>query len=118
MLPGELAPAADLSNVPPGGSAPRTARDWAVDLAMFLAAALIAVSEQVTVVLPNLLELPTWLRIADPLLGAAACVALWWRRRFPVALAIGGAVAASMSNTATGAVALLLFSVALHRGWT
>ena len=69
-------------------------------------------------VLPNLLELPTWLRIADPLLGAAACVALWWRRRFPVALAIGGAVAASMSNTATGAVALLLFSVALHRGWT
>jgi len=50
-------------------------------------------------------------------LGAALCVALWWRRRFPVALGIAAAGVAAVSNTATVAVLVLLFSLALHRGW-
>ncbi|WP_433556516.1 sensor histidine kinase [Pseudonocardia xinjiangensis] len=118
MLPGELARAVDPDGRATTGSARRTPRDWAVDLAMFLVAVLVGASEQTLVVLPDLFGLPTWLRIADPLLGAAACFALWWRRRFPVATGVLAAVAASMSNTATGAVFLLLFSLALHRGWT
>jgi signal transduction histidine kinase len=117
MLPGELARAADPHDPRPGG-ARRTARDWAVDLTLFMLAALVAVSEQAALALPGMLELPTWLRIADPIVGAATCLALWWRRRFPVATAAFAGLAASMSNTATGAVAVLLFSVALHRGWT
>jgi len=87
------------------------------DLMMCLVAVLVGASEHTLVMLPDMFDLPTWLRIVDPLLGAVACLALWWRRRFPVATGILAAVAASMSNTATGAVFLLLFSLALHRGW-
>jgi signal transduction histidine kinase len=118
MLPGELARAADLQDPRPGAAGRRTARDWAVDLTLFMLAALVAVFEQAAVMLPNTFELPTWLRIVDPVLGVATCLALWWRRRFPVATAVFAGIAASMSNTATGALAVLLFSVALHRGWT
>ena len=117
MLPGELARAADPDQRPTGGSARRTPRDWGVDLMMCLVAVLVGASEYTLVMLPDMFDLPTWLRIIDPLLGAVACLALWWRRRFPVVTGILAAVAASMSNTATGAVFLLLFSLALHRGW-
>ncbi|MDQ3404942.1 MAG: histidine kinase, partial [Actinomycetota bacterium] len=118
MLPGELARAADSAvDDSPTRPAPRTARDWAVDVAVFLFAVLIWVGEFTTSVLPNLYGLPEWIRVVDPILGAAACLALWWRRRFPLALGIGAGVAGALSNTAVAAVAVLIFSLALHRGW-
>jgi signal transduction histidine kinase len=116
MLPGELARAADLDGPGPGSSR-RTPRDWAVDLTLFLVAVLVAVAEQVTVNIPDTFGLPTWLRVADPVLGGLLCLSLWWRRRFPVALGIAAAVVGAVSNTAFAALAILLFSLALHRGW-
>ncbi len=115
MLPGELARAADPAGAP--GPAARTPRDWAADVALFGIAVLVGIGEFSTTVLQDRYDLPMWLRILDPVLGAALCVALWWRRRFPVALGIAAAGVAAVSNTATVAVLVLLFSLALHRGW-
>ncbi|MCP3802016.1 histidine kinase [Allokutzneria sp. A3M-2-11 16] len=118
MLPGELVRAAAADPRDPdlrSRLAPRTVRDWAVDVAVLVVAVVgfvVGLS-----VLEAAHDLPAWLRIADPILGVVACVALWWRRRFPAILGVVTAVVASISNTAVGAVAVLLFSVALHRGW-
>jgi signal transduction histidine kinase len=114
MLPGALADTAD----PDGASrSRRTPRDWAVDVTLFALAVLVALFEQVVLIIPNTLGLPTWLRIADPVLGGLLCLSLWWRRRFPVALGVAAVIVSAVSNTAFGALAILLFSVALHRGW-
>jgi signal transduction histidine kinase len=114
MLPGELAHAADPDGV---ARSRRTPRDWAVDVTLFALAVLVALVEQFVLVNADTFGLPPWLRIADPLLGGLLCLSLWWRRRFPVALGIAAAVVSSASNTAFGALLILLFSVALHRGW-
>jgi signal transduction histidine kinase len=114
MLPGALADAVDP---PAGPRSRRTPRDWAVDVTLFVVAVLVAVTEQVALVGADVFGLPLWLRIVDPVLGGLLCVSLWWRRRFPVALGIAAALVASVSNTAFAALAILLFSVALHRGW-
>jgi signal transduction histidine kinase len=114
MLPGALAHAADPDGAP---GRRRTPRDWAVDVTLFVLAVLVAVVEQVGLVTSDALGLPAWLRIVDPVLGGLLCLSLWWRRRFPVALGIAAALVAAVSNTAFLALAILLFSVALHRGW-
>ena len=119
MLPGELARAVDPAGTPAiPGPAARTPRDWAVDVAFFAVAVLVGVGEFSGTVLQNQYDLPAWLRVLDPVLGVALCVALWWRRRFPVALGLAAAGAMAVSNTAAGAGLVLLFSLALHRGWT
>ncbi|TQM14916.1 sensor histidine kinase [Pseudonocardia kunmingensis] len=114
MLPGALADAVDPAA---GPGSRRTPRDWAVDITLFLVAVTVAVVELVTVVVPDAFGLPLWLRIVDLVLGGLLCLSLWWRRRFPVALGIAAAFVAAVSNTAFAALAILLFSVALHRGW-
>src|SRR5690606_2449821 len=48
--------------------------------------------------------------------GAAACLSLWWRRRFPLALAVTMIPVLSLAGTATGAVLVSLLTVAVHRG--
>lgn len=111
-LPGELA-ALD------GRSRRRTARDWAVDVALFGFAVLAwlwgwadlhPVDPEYAAVVPH------WMRVVDPWVGAAACVALWWRRRFPLALAIAMIPGLSLAGTATGAALVSLLTVAVHRG--
>ena len=117
MLPGELADAADPDTGHRARSR-RTPRDWAVDVTLFVLAVLMAAVEQFTLITADTFGLPAWLRIIDPVLGGLLCLSLWWRRRFPVALGIAAAVVSAVSNTAFAALAILLFSVALHRGWT
>ena len=56
------------------------------------------------------------MRAVDPWVGAAACVALWWRRRFPLALAVAMIPGLSVAGTATGAALVSLLTVAVHRG--
>ncbi|WP_410660365.1 sensor histidine kinase [Amycolatopsis sp. lyj-112] len=115
MLPGELARADE-----PGersGADRRTPRDWAVDLTMFAIAALVWLAELAYFVVPDVLGLPGWAQIADPVAGAAVCLAIWWRRRFPVVTGLLAGTAGALANTAAAAMILLLFSLALHRGW-
>ncbi|WP_158077408.1 sensor histidine kinase [Amycolatopsis keratiniphila] len=113
MLPGELARADEQGE----SSGRRTPRDWAVDVTMFSIAALVWFLEFEYFVLPNVLDLPYWARVADPVAGAVVCLAIWWRRRFPVAGGLLAATAGALANTAAAAMILLLFSLALHRGW-
>ncbi|MFE3068157.1 sensor histidine kinase [Streptomyces sp. NPDC059247] len=101
--------------VAPGGSgAPRprrTVRDWIVDTALFLLAAFFGLvaadsSAQYTSEVVTLL---------DQLVGAAACCALWLRRRWPVGLAVGLSLLSVVAPVAAGAVLAALFSVAVRR---
>jgi hypothetical protein len=70
------------------GQPRRTARDWAIDAVLFGFA--------VAVWLIGWLDgpphyadaVPAWTFVVDPWVGAVACLALWWRRRFPLALAL------------------------------
>ena len=88
----------------------RSARDWFVDVAMFLLALAIGAA-----VLQD-----TWhshnepAAIVDLLLGTVACVALWWRRRHPVAVAAGTGLLAICFAFPAGAGLLALFSAALR----
>lgn len=89
----------------------RTVRDWIVDTSLFLLAALVGLiaadagaeysSEPVI--------------LFDQIAGAAACCALWLRRRWPVGLAVGLSLLSVVAPVAGGAVLASLFSVAVRR---
>lgn len=95
----------------------RTARDWAVDLALFGAASLYWLSEQDGREPYYLADQPDWMGTVDPWVGALACLALWARRRFPLGLVWAMVPMLWFSGTATGAVLVAIFTVAVHRGW-
>lgn len=57
-----------------------------------------------------------WLAI-DLSVGAASLVLVWWRRRFPVAVALITAMASAVSGTAAGPATLALVSMATRRRW-
>ncbi|UJW28875.1 histidine kinase [Saccharothrix sp. AJ9571] len=57
---------------------------------------------------------PAWFLYGDWVLGALGCVALWWRRRFPVALATVLIASSAVSETISGAAIIALFTVAVH----
>jgi signal transduction histidine kinase len=99
----------------------RTVRDWLVDAALFGFAALWWWWGFVGFVLqpdPDYLAMvPDWMVAIDPWAGTAACLSLWWRRRFPLAIAIAMVPVLAVSATATGAVLISIFTLAVHRGW-
>ena len=104
-----------------------SARDWIVDLSMFLLALAFAVMTS--------LELPgasppgagagpelvppgppsTWFEGAGRLAAFLACLALWWRRRWPVQLAVILVLVSAVFTLAMGAMLIALFSLAVHR---
>ncbi|MFD3660309.1 sensor histidine kinase [Streptomyces sp. NPDC058659] len=89
----------------------RTVRDWVVDTSLFLLAALVGLvaadagaqysSEPVI--------------LFDQLVGAAACCAIWLRRRWPAGLAVTLSLVSIVAPVAAGAVLASLFSVAVRR---
>lgn len=92
----------------------QAARHRLVDVALIgvaVALGLVAVILQANEPWPG----PAWLRSVDQVVGLLGCLALWWRRRFPVALGVVLAVASSFSETVTGAAVVALFTVAVHR---
>ena len=96
------------------GRAPRTTRDWIVDVITFVFSVGMAV-------------LMYWLiryhgRGPGPVLNAAdivftvlACAGLWWRRRWPAAFGLVSAAAGLFSVYSMGAGMVYLFTVAVHR---
>ncbi|MFJ6103323.1 sensor histidine kinase [Streptomyces sp. NPDC092359] len=101
--------------VEPGGSgAPRprrTVRDWIVDTTLFLLAAFFGL----LVVDGSAQYTGETAVFVDQLAGAAACCALWLRRRWPVGLAVGLSLVSVVEPVAAGALLAALFSVAVRR---
>ncbi|MFI6473043.1 sensor histidine kinase [Streptomyces sp. NPDC050516] len=91
----------------------RTVRDWVVDICAFLAAALIGMLTADT--LDKTPGYSDTVLLLDQLAGAAACCAVWLRRRWPVGLAAALAVVSVFAPVASGAFLVALFSLAVHR---
>ncbi|MFE5592283.1 sensor histidine kinase [Streptomyces sp. NPDC056549] len=106
---------------PGGGGAARprrTVRDWIVDTSLFLLAAFVGLIAADT----SAQYTSEPVSLFDQLAGAAACCALWARRRWPVGLAVALSVANTVAPVAAGALLASLFSVAVRRpfrevGW-
>ena len=108
MLPEVLVPAE-----PDAVRPKRSRRDWLVDSTFFLFAIFFG-----ALVFGNVEQredLSDGFLFLDLAAGLAACVLLWWRRRWPVHIAIVIALLSAFSSFASGAALLSLFNVAVHR---
>ncbi len=99
----------------------RSRRDWVVDSVAFVLAVLSGVLAVVVAATPvegaGVVPYTPLTMGLDVALGLLACVSLWWRRRYPVALALVMTVLSVVATSAIGAVLILIFTVALHRRW-
>jgi signal transduction histidine kinase len=92
----------------------RTQREWFLDGALFLAAAALGTVGLVTSS-RNGLDGP--LVVVDAICGAALCLALWWRRRWPTSLGLASLPILAVSSSAGLAGLIILFTVAAYRRW-
>jgi len=95
-------------------AARRSQRDWIIDAALFLlavAGGASALHDQVG----RGLEAP--LLVLDVIGGAALCLSLWWRRRWPFALGLASVAMQAFSSSAGFAALIILFTVAAYRRW-
>ncbi|MFJ8111923.1 sensor histidine kinase [Streptomyces sp. NPDC096132] len=113
LLPSALAAELDPDTEGSGRRPRRTARDWAVDFTCFLLAVVTGLLAADS--LGDDPDLPHALAVADQLVGALACAAVWLRRRWPLGLAVAMIPVGFVSNTAGGAGLVALFTLAVHR---
>ncbi|SCE69151.1 sensor histidine kinase [Micromonospora mirobrigensis] len=111
LLPGALSRGAAVAR--------RTPRDWFVDVLCFLLALGWAVLAWRDSVRPEpdfaLNAGPAWLNEVDFLLSLLLCAALWFRRRWPVGLALVSLPLAFFSVSSAAALMIILFTVTVHR---
>jgi len=110
-----LLPAALLGrSLDPRGRPPRrSGRDWFIDVVAFFLA--LTVGGVIFYATPDRTTVPAIVLWLDVIAGLACCVALWWRRRWPVELAVGMALVATFSSLSVIACLIALFTVAVHR---
>jgi signal transduction histidine kinase len=101
-----------LEDEPP--PAPRSRRDWIVDSALFLLAIVAGLATHADAIEQGL---EGALHVVDLIGGAALCLALWGRRRWPFGLGLASAPIMAVSSFAAPAGAIILFSVAEYRRW-
>ncbi len=92
----------------------RSRRDWLVDWVLFLCATAVgalALADQVG------RGSGAALLAFDVIGGAALCIALWWRRRWPFALGLASVPIEAFSSSAGVAGLIILFTVAAYRRW-
>ncbi|MFI2213157.1 sensor histidine kinase [Streptomyces sp. NPDC020141] len=112
-LPADPPPPGSGGTGRPRGARPRrTVRDWVIDTLLFVCAAAVGLAAAEA---SHQMNENQALVAFDQLLGAAACCALWLRRRWPVRLAVALAFVGLLSPVAGGAFVASLFSVAVHR---
>ncbi|MFD7025674.1 histidine kinase [Promicromonospora sukumoe] len=94
----------------PGRTVRYTVRDRVTDAVLVaLAGVMVLVSWSLQV------NGPAWLLAADVAVGVLGCVALWWRRRFPVVLGFVLGALSTLSETVSSAAIVAVFTVAVHR---
>ncbi|CCK26429.1 two-component system sensor kinase [Streptomyces davaonensis JCM 4913] len=112
-----LLPSAVVKELDPDGERPgrrhrRTARDWLVDFSCFLTAVCFGL---LTADGLEQEHLPEAVAALDQVLGALACAAVWLRRRWPLGLAVAMIPVGLLSITASGAILVAVFTLAVHR---
>jgi signal transduction histidine kinase len=95
-------------------AATRARRDWIVDTVLFLLTAVLALSSVMTSVRQGL-NGP--LLVIDAIGAAMACVALWWRRRWPLGVGLAVVAIEVVSPAAGLAGVVALYTVAAYRRW-
>ncbi|MEV4873598.1 sensor histidine kinase [Streptomyces syringium] len=108
-----LLPSAVADTRTSGEESRRTVRDWVVDICCLAAAGVVGLL--VVESLRHDPDVPGALLLTDQLIGAAACTALWLRRRWPVGLAIALVMLSVVAPCAAGAMLVAVFTVAVHR---
>ena len=78
-------------------AAARSRRDWIVDSALFLFAAMLAIA---SIADSARLGLRGPLLAIDAIGGVALCLALWWRRRWPLGLGLASLPILAVSSSA------------------
>ncbi len=101
---------ADLETDPHPLIGRRSKRDIAIDVLMILLAAAIGV----VAISPRLDDISGMI-VVDIAVGVAGCVAMVWRRRWPLALAIVATVASGFTSAIGGVALLAVFSLAVHK---
>ena len=112
LVPSSLLPPEDPTS---GRSAPRTVRDWIVDVFALLFGAGVAVPSLLSTLGSGDDRIAGWTIGLDVLLGVVAVVSLWWRRSRPIEVGVLTAVLTVVSACAAPASIVGLFSVAVHR---
>ncbi|MFJ8577306.1 sensor histidine kinase [Micromonospora sp. NPDC093277] len=111
LLPGALAS--------PAKAARRTMRDWLVDSLCFMLAVgwLLFAAADARSPKPQIAlnTGPAWLVQVDLVLGVLVCGALWFRRRWPVGLAVAMLPLTLCSATAAVALLIVIFTVVVHQ---
>lgn len=92
----------------------RSQRQWVIDGALFATAAGLGTVSLVTTV-RNGLGGP--LLVVDAICGAALCLSLWWRRRWPVGLGLASLPVLAVSSSAGLASLMILATIAAYRRW-
>jgi signal transduction histidine kinase len=113
LVPASLLVSADAAL--PDTIGPRTKRDWVVDVVGFLLAlggGAIALGSSLH---DSAAPFPPWQVVVDVACGTLACLSLWWRRRWPLGVALASVLLGIFSISATFAGLLALFSLAVHR---
>jgi signal transduction histidine kinase len=99
--------------VPEHAGSRRTTRDWIVDVLCFVIA--VAIGGIVFAEAHHQHDYPVWFTLLDLVCGVGACLALWVRRRWPLAVALVLALAGTIASSAGGAALIALFTLAVHR---
>ncbi|WP_059005832.1 sensor histidine kinase [Streptomyces specialis] len=112
LLPAELLAGGRAAS---GAGGRRTGRDWVVDILLFVTAA--GLWLLLTVTLDERDYLPGWIVALDPPLGAVGCLALWWRRRHPLAVALALVPVGAVTSSGFGALTVVILNLGLRVPW-
>jgi len=114
----QLVPATLLAPVDPAQSdavGPRTKRDWAVDVVAFVIAGALGALTLSSGLHDRANPLTTTQIVVDVACGSLCCLSLWWRRRWPIPVALVSVLLGTFSTSATIPGLLALSSLAVHR---
>jgi signal transduction histidine kinase len=99
----------------------RSTRDWIIDTICFVIGYSFTVAATIDLLRPHstIVEgwsgTPAWLVWVDFAFGTLAALSLWWRRRWPVLIAVALLPVGLFSLSSSVSAMIMLFTVAVHR---